>query len=95
MLRAPDSRCPCVADAGVMRASADQPGGWIVLETFRLEPCEPHGAGHLLKHTGTGRYVTVGADGAKVADGDPERGHPPPYSTHVTVDGERSPRARW
>ncbi|MFF6954021.1 glycoside hydrolase family 3 C-terminal domain-containing protein [Streptomyces iakyrus] len=68
-LRAPDGRYLSVADDGCLRASADQPGGWIVQETFRLEP---HGKGHLLKHLGTGRHVCVSADGVKVADTDPE-----------------------
>ncbi|MFD5159117.1 glycoside hydrolase family 3 C-terminal domain-containing protein [Streptomyces hawaiiensis] len=68
-LRAPDGRYLSVADDGYLRASADQPGGWIVQETFRLEP---HGNGHLLKHLGTGRHVCVSADGVKVADEDPE-----------------------
>ncbi|MFD9007210.1 glycoside hydrolase family 3 C-terminal domain-containing protein [Streptomyces sp. NPDC059582] len=68
-LRAPDGRCLSVADDGFVRASADQPGGWVVQETFRLEP---HGNGHLLKHIGTGRHVRVAADGVKVADRDPE-----------------------
>ncbi|MDN3293246.1 glycoside hydrolase family 3 C-terminal domain-containing protein [Streptomyces ficellus] len=63
-LRAPDGRYLSVADDGRVRASADQPGGWVVQETFRLEP---HGDGHLLKHIGTGGYVCVAADGAKVA----------------------------
>ncbi|KPI29336.1 Beta-glucosidase [Actinobacteria bacterium OK074] len=62
--RAPDGRYLSVADDGYVRASADQPGGWVVQETFRLEP---HDDGHLLKHLGTGRYVTVAADGVKVA----------------------------
>ncbi|MGK5694905.1 glycoside hydrolase family 3 C-terminal domain-containing protein [Streptomyces sp. URMC 128] len=68
-LRAPDGRYLSVADDGRVRASADQPGGWVVQETFRLEP---HGTGHLLKHLGTGRHVCVSADGVKVADEDPE-----------------------
>ncbi|MFD9933797.1 glycoside hydrolase family 3 C-terminal domain-containing protein [Streptomyces massasporeus] len=68
-LRAPDGRYLSVADDGCLRASADQPGGWIVQETFRLEP---HANGHLLKHLGTGRHVCVSADGVKVADEDPE-----------------------
>ncbi|MFE0520527.1 glycoside hydrolase family 3 C-terminal domain-containing protein [Streptomyces sp. NPDC058954] len=67
-LRAPDGRYLSVADDGYVRASADQPGGWIVQETFRLEP---HEHGHLLRHVGTGRHVCVAADGVKVADGDP------------------------
>ncbi|MFF0007129.1 glycoside hydrolase family 3 C-terminal domain-containing protein [Streptomyces tibetensis] len=68
-LRAPDGRYLSVAEDGCLRASADQPGGWVVQETFRLEP---HGDGHLLKHLGTGRHVCVSADGVKVADTDPE-----------------------
>ncbi|MFF7794429.1 glycoside hydrolase family 3 C-terminal domain-containing protein [Streptomyces sp. NPDC007991] len=68
-LRAPDGRYLSVAGDGFLRASADQPGGWVVQETFRLEP---HGDGHLLKHLGTGRHVCVSADGVKVAAEDPE-----------------------
>ncbi|MEU9560200.1 glycoside hydrolase family 3 C-terminal domain-containing protein [Streptomyces fumanus] len=64
-LRAPDGRYLSVAEDGYVRASADQPGGWVVQETFRLEP---HGDGHLLRHSGTGRHVCVTADGVKVAD---------------------------
>lgn len=73
-LRAPDGRYLSVAEDGYVRASADQPGGWVVQETFRLEP---HGADgsdgsheerHLLRHVGTGRHVSVAADGVKVAD---------------------------
>ncbi|MER7841443.1 glycoside hydrolase family 3 C-terminal domain-containing protein [Streptomyces sp. NPDC096040] len=63
-LRAPDGRYLSVADDGRVRASADQPGGWVVQETFRLEP---HQNGHLLRHLGTGRHVSVAADGVKVA----------------------------
>ncbi|MFE9451062.1 glycoside hydrolase family 3 C-terminal domain-containing protein [Streptomyces sp. NPDC006739] len=68
-LRAPDGRYLSVADDGRVRASADQPGGWVVQETFRLEP---HGNGHLLRHLGTGRHVSVAADGVRVAGQDPE-----------------------
>ncbi|GHB86633.1 sugar hydrolase [Streptomyces umbrinus] len=77
-LRAPDGRYLSVAEDGFVRASADQPGGWVVQETFRLEPHESHGShgshqnGHLLKHVGTGRYVSVTADGVKVAAQNPE-----------------------
>ncbi|MFF0159587.1 glycoside hydrolase family 3 C-terminal domain-containing protein [Streptomyces sp. NPDC005263] len=71
-LRAPDGRYISVAEDGRLRASADQPGGWVVQETFRLEPREPHGMGHLLRHLGTGRPVSVAADGARVADENPE-----------------------
>ncbi|MDI6520929.1 glycoside hydrolase family 3 C-terminal domain-containing protein [Streptomyces coelicoflavus] len=66
-LRAPDGRYLSVAEDGFVRASADQPGGWVVQETFRLEP---HENGHLLRHTGTGRPVQVAADGVKVAADD-------------------------
>ncbi|MFI6374503.1 glycoside hydrolase family 3 C-terminal domain-containing protein [Streptomyces sp. NPDC050546] len=68
-LRAPDGRYLSVAEDGRVRASADQPGGWVVQETFSLEP---HGNGHLLKHLGTGRHVCVSAEGVKVAEEDPE-----------------------
>lgn len=64
-LRAPDGRYLSVADDGFVRASADQPGGWVVQETFALVG---HGDGYLIEHTGTGGYVSVAADGVKVAD---------------------------
>lgn len=70
-LRAPDGRYLSVAEDGYVRASADQPGGWVVQETFRLEPQDspdPHQNHHLLRHVGTGRHVSVAADGVKVAD---------------------------
>ncbi|GAA5038342.1 glycoside hydrolase family 3 C-terminal domain-containing protein [Streptomyces siamensis] len=70
-LRAPDGRYLSVAEDGFVRASADRPGGWVVQETFRLEPSRSHENGHLLKHLGTGRYVTVAADGVKVAAENP------------------------
>ncbi|MFF4504148.1 glycoside hydrolase family 3 C-terminal domain-containing protein [Streptomyces sp. NPDC001401] len=79
-LRAPDGRYLSVADDGYVRASADQPGGWVVQETFRLEP---HENGHLLRHVGTGRHVSVSADGVKVADGNPET-----FEIIVTERGE-------
>jgi beta-glucosidase len=63
-LRAPDGRYLSVAQDGRVRASAEQPGGWVVQETFRLEP---HGGAHLLRHLGTGRPVRVDADGVRVA----------------------------
>lgn len=68
-LRAPDGRYLSVAEDGYVRASADQPGGWVVQETFRLEP---HENGHLLRHLGTGRHISVAADGVKVAEANPE-----------------------
>ncbi|ALO12318.1 Putative glycoside hydrolase [Streptomyces venezuelae] len=66
-LRAPDGRYLSVAEDGFVRASADEPGGWVVQETFRLEALEAHDGGHLLLHLGTGGYVSVAADGVKVA----------------------------
>ncbi|MFI5965890.1 glycoside hydrolase family 3 C-terminal domain-containing protein [Streptomyces asoensis] len=76
-LRAPDGRYLSVAEDGYLRASADQPGGWVVQETFRLEPRadadgNTHGSGHLLRHLGTGRPVCVAADGVRVAGPDEE-----------------------
>ncbi|WP_405882829.1 glycoside hydrolase family 3 C-terminal domain-containing protein [Streptomyces sp. NBC_01136] len=75
-LRAPDGRYLSVAEDGYLRASADQPGGWVVQETFRLEPARSrsgsHGSGHLLRHVGTGGHISVAADGVKVADETPE-----------------------
>ncbi|MFH9726385.1 glycoside hydrolase family 3 C-terminal domain-containing protein [Streptomyces sp. NPDC017254] len=68
-LRAPDGRYLSVAGDGFVRASADEPGGWVVQETFRLEAREGPAHGHLLLHLGTGGYVSVAADGAKVAAG--------------------------
>ncbi|WUW20346.1 glycoside hydrolase family 3 C-terminal domain-containing protein [Streptomyces sp. NBC_01463] len=66
-LREPAGRYLSVAEDGYVRASADEPGGWIVQETFRLEAAEGHAGGHRLLHVGTGRYVSVAADGVKVA----------------------------
>ncbi|MFJ1915594.1 glycoside hydrolase family 3 C-terminal domain-containing protein [Streptomyces sp. NPDC088147] len=63
-LRAPGGRYLSVAEDGYVRASADQPGGWVVQETFRLEE---HEGGHLLVHAGTGGHVSVATDGLKVA----------------------------
>ncbi|MER6353571.1 glycoside hydrolase family 3 C-terminal domain-containing protein [Streptomyces sp. NPDC001634] len=82
-LRAPDGRYLSVADDGYVRASADQPGGWVVQETFRLEA---HGSGHLLKHVGTGGYVSVAADGVKVAEGSPSDAEV--FELEVTERGE-------
>ncbi|MFE5396806.1 glycoside hydrolase family 3 C-terminal domain-containing protein [Streptomyces sp. NPDC056568] len=89
-LRAPDGRYLSVAEDGFVRASADQPGGWVVQETFRLEP---HGDGHLLRHTGTGGHVRVAADGVKVAAPDASAasstaGAPEVFELVVTERGE-------
>ncbi|MFH8395205.1 glycoside hydrolase family 3 C-terminal domain-containing protein [Streptomyces sp. NPDC018036] len=72
-LRSPDGRFLSVAGDGFLRASADRPGGWVVQETFRLEPAASRGGGHLLKHLGTGGYVHVAADGVKVAGPDVQK----------------------
>ncbi|MGW0781830.1 glycoside hydrolase family 3 C-terminal domain-containing protein [Streptomyces sp. NPDC002913] len=66
-LRTDDGMYLSVAADGYVRASADEPGGWVVQETFRLEAVEGHDGGHRLLHIGTGGYVSVAADGAKVA----------------------------
>ncbi|MFF1832681.1 glycoside hydrolase family 3 C-terminal domain-containing protein [Streptomyces sp. NPDC058231] len=71
-LRDPAGRYLSVADDGYVRASADEPGGWIVQETFRWEEAEEHAGGHRLLHIGTGRHVSVAADGVKVAGQDEE-----------------------
>ncbi|MFI0086155.1 glycoside hydrolase family 3 C-terminal domain-containing protein [Streptomyces bobili] len=85
-LRAPDGRYLSVAEDGFLRASADQPGGWVVQETFRLEP---HGDGHLLRHLGTGRHVRVAADGVKVAAEDSAT-EPEVFHLVVTERGEEA-----
>ncbi|MYX75555.1 glycoside hydrolase family 3 C-terminal domain-containing protein [Streptomyces sp. SID3915] len=65
--RTGEGRYLSVADDGYVRASADEPGGWVVQETFRREAVEGHEDGHRLVHIGTGGYVSVAADGVKVA----------------------------
>ncbi|MEH0547172.1 glycoside hydrolase family 3 C-terminal domain-containing protein [Streptomyces sp. B21-105] len=86
-LRAPDGRYLSVAEDGLLRASADQPGGWVVQETFRLEP---HGNGHLLLHLGTGRHVCVAADGVRVAGPDGETGADPEVFELIVVESGES-----
>ncbi|MES5817390.1 glycoside hydrolase family 3 C-terminal domain-containing protein [Streptomyces sp. RG80] len=90
-LRAPDGRYLSVADDGFLRASADQPGGWIVQETFRLEP---HEHGHLLRHVGTGRHVSVGAAGVKVADENAELDDQPEIFTLIVAEHGKDAVAR-
>ncbi|QJT04462.1 carbohydrate-binding protein [Streptomyces asoensis] len=94
-LRAPDGRYLSVAEDGYLRASADQPGGWVVQETFRLEPQanadgdthgNSHGNGHLLLHLGTGRPVCVAADGVRVAG--PDEKNPEVVEVIVVESGE-------
>ncbi|WP_326700993.1 glycoside hydrolase family 3 C-terminal domain-containing protein [Streptomyces sp. NBC_01754] len=67
--RTGEGRYLSVAGDGYVRASADEPGGWVVQETFRREAVEGHEDGHRLVHLATGGYVSVAADGAKVAVG--------------------------
>lgn len=89
--RAPDGRYVSVAEDGFLRASADQPGGWVVQETFRLEARETHDGGHLLRHAGSGRYVSVAADGVRVAAEDPEAGGAPAvFELEVVERGEEA-----
>ncbi|MFB7370169.1 glycoside hydrolase family 3 C-terminal domain-containing protein [Streptomyces sp. NPDC056222] len=83
-LRAPDGRYLSVAEDGFVRASADQPGGWVVQETFRWME---HGEGHLLVHIGTGGYVSVAADGVKVAA---DRASAEILTVEVVEHGERA-----
>lgn len=57
-LRDPDGRYLSVAEDGYVRASADEPGGWIVQETFRWEKVEGHAGGTALctsERVGTSR----------------------------------------
>ncbi|MEU3661968.1 glycoside hydrolase family 3 C-terminal domain-containing protein [Streptomyces sp. NPDC032940] len=86
-LRALDGRYLSVAEDGFVRASADQPGGWVVRETFRLEP---HGSGHLLRHLGTGRPVRVAADGVKVAAEDADDADGEVFELVVAERGEEA-----
>lgn len=89
-LREPNGRYLSVAEDGFVRASADEPGGWIVQETFRWEAVEGHAGGHRLLHIGTGGYVSVAADGVKVAAPDEENSAATAtvFETEVTERGE-------
>ncbi|MFE0650898.1 glycoside hydrolase family 3 C-terminal domain-containing protein [Streptomyces sp. NPDC059534] len=83
-LRAPGGRYLSVAEDGFVRASADEPGGWVVQETFRLEA---HGDGHLLVHLGTGGYVSVAAGAVKVAA---DRGSAETFTVETVERGEEA-----
>ncbi|NEC63209.1 glycoside hydrolase family 3 C-terminal domain-containing protein [Streptomyces sp. SID9727] len=89
-LREPGGRYLSVAEDGYVRASADEPGGWVVQETFRWEAVEGHAGGHRLLHIGTGGYVSVAADGVKVAAPDGENPVAPGtvFETEVAERGE-------
>jgi len=43
--------------AAVVINDAHRPGGWVVQQTFRLEPADA--GGHRLQHIASGRYVTI------------------------------------
>ncbi|RKN38756.1 glycoside hydrolase family 3 C-terminal domain-containing protein [Streptomyces hoynatensis] len=88
-LRAPDGRYLSAAGDGLVRASAEQPGGWVVQETFSLEP---HGGGHLLRHLGTGNHVWVAADGLRVA-APPEEAGPEGEATAGAAGEPGAPQA--
>jgi hypothetical protein len=69
-----------------MRASADQPGGWIVQETFRLEPCEPTErvtSSSTREQAGTSLSAPTGQRLPTAIRSEDIR-----LRTHVTVDGE-------
>ncbi|MFJ1993265.1 glycoside hydrolase family 3 C-terminal domain-containing protein [Streptomyces asiaticus] len=85
-LRAPSGRYLTVAGDGFVRAAAEQPGGWVVQETFTLEA---HPDGHLLRHLGTGGYVCVAAGALKVAERDGgEEGSGTVFRLEVVERGE-------
>ncbi|GAA3756095.1 glycoside hydrolase family 3 C-terminal domain-containing protein [Salinactinospora qingdaonensis] len=51
-----------VGDDDLLRADKEQPGGWVVQETFHLEPVSTEGGNsgaHRLFHLGSGRYVSA------------------------------------
>ncbi|MEU2564459.1 glycoside hydrolase family 3 C-terminal domain-containing protein [Streptomyces longispororuber] len=64
VLRALGGRRLPVADDGFVRAPADEPGGWLVQETCTRVG---HDGTSLLLHTEMGGYVSVAAEGVKVA----------------------------
>ncbi|GAB3122009.1 glycoside hydrolase family 3 C-terminal domain-containing protein [Streptomyces calidiresistens] len=85
-----------VAEDGLVRASARQPGGWVVQEVFTAEPigagpdAEPVGAGPgdagpvLLRHRGTGRPLVAAPEGLRVAG---EGEEPTPFTVEVVARG--------
>ncbi|WP_313896205.1 glycoside hydrolase family 3 C-terminal domain-containing protein [Streptomyces sp. YIM 98790] len=81
-LRAENGHYLSVAEDGFVRASARQPGGWVVQETFTLVP--DSAGGELIRHRGTGRMLTAGPDGLRLARED-ER--PTPFVRQVLQDG--------
>ncbi|MEE1931105.1 glycoside hydrolase family 3 C-terminal domain-containing protein [Streptomyces sp. TRM 70351] len=80
-LRAPDGRHLSVAEDGYVRASAPEPGGWVVNETFRLEP---HDGAHVLVHLGS--RSRVGLSGGKLKTSAEDV----PFALEVVEDGARA-----
>jgi beta-glucosidase len=60
-----NGRYVTVNDAGVLVSTATQPNGWVVRETFTLEP---RGDEVVLRHLATGTYVAVDDTGVARAD---------------------------
>ncbi|NJQ02258.1 sugar hydrolase [Streptomyces sp. PLAI1-29] len=81
-LRAPDGRYLSVAGDGYVRASAERPGGWVVRETFALEPRD--GGRLLLRHLATGHPCVLTPDGLRAAPAAPE---PDPPAAHPAERG--------
>jgi beta-glucosidase len=73
-LRAPGGRYLSGAEDGLVRASAEQPGGWVVRETFRLEDHPSHpgrsDGSRILRHLATGGCLLLTEDGARVTRDD-------------------------
>ncbi|MFI7278241.1 glycoside hydrolase family 3 C-terminal domain-containing protein [Streptomyces sp. NPDC049879] len=81
-LRAPDGRYLSVAEDGLLRASADRPDGWVVRETFALDPAAA--GGHVLRHLATGRPLLAGPGGLATA---PEGADGTVWDVRRTRDG--------
>ncbi|WP_238153708.1 glycoside hydrolase family 3 C-terminal domain-containing protein [Streptomyces xinghaiensis] len=84
-LRAPDGHYLSAAGDGFVRASAGEPGGWVVQETFALEP---HGDGHLLRHLGSGRPCRLAPEGLRTTDEGEGPESAEVFTVEVTERGE-------
>ncbi|SFD02121.1 glycoside hydrolase family 3 C-terminal domain-containing protein [Streptomyces aidingensis] len=84
-LRAENGHYLSVAEDGFVRASARQPGGWVVQETFEPVP-QPDG-GELIRHRGTGRLLTAAPEGLRLAG---EEEPPTAFRREVVRDGARA-----
>ncbi|MBB0243944.1 sugar hydrolase [Streptomyces alkaliphilus] len=86
-----------VADDGMVRASARQPGGWVVQETFTAEAIAGGAPGDgstltglredgpvLLRHRGTGRPLVAAPEGLRVAG---EGEEPTAFTVEVVARG--------